>query len=62
MKAHELGLKLLNGPNHDVLIEDPVGCLRSPLSTFESNINGQNEEMCGDAEGRLGETIVKIVL
>jgi hypothetical protein len=58
MKAHELAQKLLNGPNLDVMFQENSGCLLEVSSTSSRPINECDEEMCGDAEGRLGEEIV----
>ena len=61
MKAHELAQKLLNGPNLDVMFEESSGCLLEIHSAFDRAITEYHEEMCGDAEGRLGEQIVILV-
>jgi hypothetical protein len=58
MKAHELAAKLLNGPNLDVMFQEHSGCLLEVSSSSSRPINECDEEMCGDAEGRLGEEIV----
>jgi hypothetical protein len=60
MKAHELAAKLLNCPNLPVMFEENCGCLWEVSNPFSSTINGGNEEMCADAEGRLGEEVVKL--
>lgn len=61
MKAHELAQKLLNGPNLDVMFEESSGCLLEIHNAFDSTISESHEEMCGDAEGRLGDQIVILV-
>lgn len=60
MKAHELAAELLNGPNLPVMFEESCGCLWEVSDPFCSTVNEGNEEMCGDAEGRLGEEVVKL--
>ena len=60
MKAHELAAKLLNGPNLPVMFEESCGCLWEVSDPFCSTVNEGNEEMCGDAEGRFGEEVVKL--
>jgi hypothetical protein len=60
MKAHELAAELLNGPNLPVMFEESCGCLWEVSNPFCSTVNEGNEEMCGDAEGRLGEEVVKL--
>jgi hypothetical protein len=59
MKAHELAQKLLNGPNLDVMIEDNPGILYTPSSPFKGVIDETND---GEAEDRIGEEVVKIVV
>ena len=58
MKAHDLAQKLLNGPNLDVMFEENCGCIMSVNSVFSRPIGESDEEMCGDAEGRLGDEVV----
>jgi hypothetical protein len=58
MKAHDLAQKLLNGPNLDVMFEENCGCILSVNSVFSRPIDESDEEMCGDAEGRLGDEVV----
>jgi hypothetical protein len=60
MKAHELAKKLLNGPNLPVMFEENCGCLWEVSNPFSSTIKEDNVEMCADAEGRLGEEVVKL--
>ena len=59
MKAHELAQKLLSLPNLDVMIEDNPGILYTPSSPFENVIDETND---GEAEDRIGEEVVKIVI
>jgi hypothetical protein len=59
MKAHDLAKKLLSLPNLDVMIEDNPGILYTPSSPFEGVIDETNE---GEAEDRIGEEVVKIVI
>ena len=58
MKAHDLAQKLLNGPNLDVMFEENCGCVLLVDYTFSRPIDESDEEMCGDAEGRLGDEVV----
>ena len=58
MKAHELAQKLLNGPNLYVMFEENCGCVLLVYSVFSRPINECDEDMCCDAEGRLGEEVV----
>lgn len=58
MKAHELATRLLSGPNLPVMFEENCGCLLEVSGVFSRPINESDEEMCGDAEGRLGEEVV----
>jgi len=60
MKAHELAVKLLNGPNLPVMFEENCGCLWEVSNPFSATINEDNEEIGADAEGRLGEEVVKL--
>jgi hypothetical protein len=58
MKAHELAQKLLSLPNLDVMFQENCGCILSVDNAFSRPINDCDEEMCGDAEGRLGDEVV----
>ena len=58
MTSHELAQKLLKLPNLDVMVQETCGCLLGVSSTFSREINESDEEMCGDAEGRLGDEVV----
>jgi hypothetical protein len=58
MNAHELAKKLLEGPNLPVMFQENCGCLLEVSNPFSRPINECDEEMCGDAEGRLGEEVV----
>jgi hypothetical protein len=58
MKSHELAQKLLSGPNLDVMFQENCGCILEVYSVFSRPINDYDEEMCGDAEGRLGDEVV----
>ena len=60
MKAHELAQKLLNGPNLDVMIVENWGGLSDIGFCFTSEITQQNADDCGDCEGRVGESIIKL--
>jgi hypothetical protein len=62
MTSHELAQKLLKLPNLDVMVQETYGCLLGVSSTFSREINESDEEMCGDAEGRVGEEIVVIYI
>jgi hypothetical protein len=62
MTSHELAQELLKLPNLDVLVQETCGCLLRVSSTFSREINDYDEEMCGDAEGRLGEEVVVIAI
>ena len=59
MKAHELAKKLLSLPNLDVMIEGNPGILYTPSSPFRGVIDETNG---GEAEDRIGEEVVKIVI
>lgn len=59
MKAHDLAKKLLSLPNLDVMVEDNPGILYTPWGPFESVIHETNG---GEAENRIGEEFVKIVI
>jgi hypothetical protein len=58
MKAHELAQKLLNGPNLDVMFQEHCGCLWLVNSAYSRPLCEFDEDMCGDAEGRLGDEVV----
>lgn len=58
MKSHELAQKLLNGPNRDVMFRENCGCVLLVDSAFSHTIDEFDEEMCGDAEDRLGDEVV----
>lgn len=58
MKAHELAQKLLNGPNLDVMFQENCGCVLLVDGVFSRPIDESDEEMCGDAEGRVGDEVV----
>jgi len=62
MTSHQLTQEHLKLPNLDVLVQEPCGCPLSVSSTFSREINDYDEEMCGDAEGRLGEEVVVIAI
>jgi hypothetical protein len=62
MKAHELALKLLNGPNLDVMIEEDWGGLSDVNCCITSEITQGQAEDCGNCECRWGESIIKLIL
>jgi hypothetical protein len=59
MKAHELAQKLLNGPDLDVMIRDTLGPV-DLSSCYEYQISNDDEDNCGDCEGRVGETVIAL--
>jgi len=59
MKAHELAQKLLNGPNLEVMICDSVGPV-DLSSCYEYVISEDDEDNCGDCEGRVGQTVITL--
>ena len=58
MTAHELAHKLLQQPDLMVMLEENCGYLLEFGSVFVRTINQQDEDLCGAAEGRVGETVV----
>lgn len=60
MKAHEIAQKLLNGPNLDVMIEGDWGDLSDVDCCTISKITHEHAEYCGNCEGRVGESIIKL--
>ena len=62
MKAHELAQKLLSGLNLDVMIEEDWGGLSDVDYCITSKISHVQAEYCGDCEGRVGESIIKLIL
>jgi hypothetical protein len=44
------------------MVQETCGCLLGVSGTFSREINESDEEMCGDAEGRVGEEIVVIYI
>ncbi len=62
MTSHELAQRLLKLPNLDVMVQETCGCLLEVSSTFYREIDEFDEEMCGDAEGRVGEEVIVIAI
>lgn len=59
MKAHELAAKLLSMPNIEVLVSDYIGPLE--ISSVQPyTITEDDEENCGNCDGRVGEEVVAL--
>jgi hypothetical protein len=60
MKAHELAKKLLAGPDLEVMFSENWGGLAAIDSCSTSKITEPQAEACGNCEGRVGESIVRL--
>jgi hypothetical protein len=60
VKAHELAKKLLAGPDLEVMFYENWGGLTDVDCCSTSEITEQQADDCGNCEGRVGESVVRL--